>query len=187
MSVEALICQYGYLAILIGAVIEGEASLLAGGLAAQAGYLDLPCVIGVAFFGTLIADQAYFLLARWQSGKFLARRPSWKRRVDRAESLLKRFRTPLILLFRFLYGIRIMVIIAIGMSKIPASRFAVLNVMGAMIWVTVIGTTGYLSGSVLVHLLGAFKEHEFFFGAVLLSVPLMICTFRFLLRKWVRK
>ena len=44
-SLELFIYHYGYIAILIGAMVEGEGSLLIGGLAAHAGYLALPWVI----------------------------------------------------------------------------------------------------------------------------------------------
>jgi len=115
---ESFIINYGYLAILIGSMVEGEIILVLGGLAAYSGYLSLPWVIGIAFFGTFVADQIYFFLGRWHSPRILAARPSWKLRMNKAERLFRRFRTPLILIFRFLYGIRAVLVFVIGMSSI---------------------------------------------------------------------
>jgi hypothetical protein len=42
-------------------------------------------------------------LGRKHSQTVLARRPLWKARADKAQMLLERFRTPLILVFRFMY------------------------------------------------------------------------------------
>jgi len=54
--------------------------------------------------------------------------------MNRAERLFRRFRTPIILVFRFFYGIRAVLVFVIGMSRIPAGKFAVLNALGAAIW-----------------------------------------------------
>ncbi len=180
---QELIQHYGYLVILIGAIVEGEAILLMGGLAAHAGYLALPWVIVVAFFGTLFADQAYFFLGRRHSHRLFSWRPSWRIRAEKAEELFRKFKTPLILVFRFLYGIRTMLLFVIGMSPISSKKFVVLNALGAMIWAVLVGTGGYLFGSAFEMVLGKVKLCELsFFGALLIAVSAM-WAFRFLRKK----
>lgn len=156
--------------------------LLMGGFAAYAGFLALPWVIVVAFCGTLFADQAYFFLGRRHSHRILAARPSWKLRMNRAEKLFHRFKTPLILVFRFLYGIRAVLVFVIGMSRIPATKFAVLNALGAMIWAVLVGTGGYLFGSAFEILLGKIRAVELAaLGALVIAVSVIWAT-RFLRR-----
>jgi len=53
MSLEEIISNYGYAALLIGTFIEGETILVLAGFAAHRGYLDLPLVVTCAFIGTL--------------------------------------------------------------------------------------------------------------------------------------
>lgn len=179
---EAFIHDYGYLAILIGSIFEGELILLMGGVAAFAGYLDLRWVIFIAFFGTLLADQGYFFLGRHQSRRILAALPSWKARISKAEKLFNRFNTPLILIFRFLYGIRAILVFVIGMSGITTTRFAVLNAFGAMIWAVSVGTGGYLFGSGFEVLLGKVKSVQLAaLGALALALSLLWAT-RFIRR-----
>jgi len=167
MTLESLVDTYGYFAILLGTFLEGETILILGGLAAYQGYLGLPGVILAAFIGSLCGDQLFFFLGRWHSQSILAKRPSWQRRIDRAQKLLERFRTPLILVFRFLYGLRAVAPFVIGMSPVPTIKFVLLNAVGALVWATAVGTGGYLFGNALEALLGNIKhyEHEAF-GAI---------------------
>jgi len=161
MTLESMINTHGYWAVLVGTFFEGETVLLLGGFAASRGYLVLRWVIVVAFFGTLCADQLFFFLGRRYSEAILARRPSWKSRSEKVQRLLERFRTPLILAFRFMYGIRVVTPFAIGMSRVPTGEFVLLNVIGASVWAIMVGTGGYLFGSALETLLGNIKHYEF--------------------------
>jgi membrane protein DedA with SNARE-associated domain len=167
MTVQSLVDTYGYLAILLGTFIEGETILVLGGFVAHRGYLHLPWVILAAFIGTLCGDQLFFFLGRRRSQAFLAKRPSWKERIDRTHRLLDRFRIPLILGFRFLYGLRTVTPFVIGMSPVPTAQFVFLNAVGAMVWAIAVGTGGYLFGNALEILIGNVKRYEFLvFGAI---------------------
>ncbi len=157
---ESLIDTYGYVAVLVGTFLEGETVLVLGGFAAHRGYLALPWVIMAAFLGTLCGDQLFFFLGRRHSQTVLARRPSWKARAERAQRLLERFRTPLILAFRFMYGLRTVIPFTIGMSTVPTRQFIFLNIIGALVWAAVIGTGGYLFGNALEIILGNIKHYE---------------------------
>jgi membrane protein DedA with SNARE-associated domain len=161
VTLESLIDTYGYWAILVGTFFEGETVLVLGGFAAHRGYLALPWVIMAAFLGTLCGDQLFFFLGRKHSQTVLARRPSWKARADRAQRLLERFRTPLILVFRFMYGLRTVIPFAIGMSRVPTGEFVLLNVIGASVWAIIVGSGGYLFGNALETLVGNIKRYEF--------------------------
>ena len=77
MSIEILIQKFGYLAIFIGAFLEGETILIVGGFAAHRGYLLLPYVIFSAFLGTLFGDQLFFFIGRFK-GKQLTKQPAVK-------------------------------------------------------------------------------------------------------------
>ena len=160
MTFESLINTYGYGAILVGTFLEGETILILGGFAAHRGYLALPWVVVAAFIGSLSGDQLFFFLGRWHSQTVLSKRPAWKARVDRAERLLNRFQTPLILGFRFLYGLRTVTPFVIGMGPVPSAKFFLLNGAGAMLWAIAVGTGGYLFGAVLSVAIGNVEHYE---------------------------
>lgn len=160
MTVETFIQTYGYAAVLVGTLFEGETVLIIGGFFAHRGYLQLPWVITAAFFGALMGDQLFFFIGRYESKKFLQKHLSWKIRIRKAEALLRKYRTSLILIFRFIYGIRTVTPFAIGMSRISKTRFILLDTIGAFVWAVVIGTAGSLFGNVLHSMLGDLRRFE---------------------------
>lgn len=166
---QTLIENYGYPIILIGTFLEGEAVLVLGGFAAKLGYLDLPWVMLSAFVGTVCGDQLYFFIGRYHGKSLLAKHPKWQRRADWVNFYLERHQVLLILTFRFLYGVRTVTPFVIGMSGIKTGRFIVLHLMGAMLWVVVVGTAGYVFGRTVEIILGDVKEFEMYaLGAIIL-------------------
>jgi membrane protein DedA with SNARE-associated domain len=115
---------------LAGCFFEGETILGIGGFAAYRGYLHLPWVIVAAYGETLLGDQLYFFLGRVYGQRFLKNRPYGQSRVVEAQGLLRRFQTSLMLLFRFLYGIRAITPFAIGMSGVSPRKFLFFNALG---------------------------------------------------------
>jgi membrane protein DedA with SNARE-associated domain len=160
MTLESLIDSYGYLAILVGTFLEGETILVLGGVAAKLGYLKLPWVIACAFLGTLLGDQLFFFLGRYRGDAFLRRHPSWLARTSRVQTILERHRIPIILGFRFLYGLRSVTPFVIGMSRVPITQFVLLNIAGAALWATVIGALGFVFGHAMELVLGDIRHYE---------------------------
>jgi membrane protein DedA with SNARE-associated domain len=144
-----------------------------GGFAARSGYLHLPWVMLAAFIGSLCGDQLFFFLGRRHSQAILSRRPLWKVRVDRAQRLIDRFRTPFILVFRFLYGLRTVAPFVIGMSSVPTFQFVFLNASGALVWAVAVGAGGYLFGSAMEELLGNLKHYEMRILAVIAAAGIL--------------
>jgi membrane protein DedA with SNARE-associated domain len=137
-------------------------------------------VILVAFIGTLAGDQLFFFLGRKHRLTILTRLPSWKARVERALELLKRFQTYLVLIFRFLYGLRSVVPFVIGTSSFPAKRFILLNAAGALVWATMVGTAGYLFGHALTRIIGDIKHYELVILGAVAGISLVIWLVRLL-------
>ena len=160
MSIEILIQKFGYLAICIGAFLEGETILIIGGFAAHRGYLMLPYVILAAFIGTLFGDQLFFFIGRFKGKQFLDRRLKWRSRVERAKRMMDRHHALVIIGFRFIYGIRTVTPFVLGMSNVKTWRFVFLNILSAIVWATGIGTAGYFFGVTIEALIEDIKHYE---------------------------
>jgi membrane protein DedA with SNARE-associated domain len=160
VSLETFFGTYGYSALLVGTFFEGETFLVLAGFAASLGYLEIPWVILAAFAGTLSGDQVFFL-----SGP-PAQRPGpvipglLSRLADRVQRLIERHQKALVFIFHFLYGLRIAFLLVIGLSRIPAGRFFVLNFLSVLVWAVVVGMVGYLFGSALAMIIGDLKDLE---------------------------
>jgi membrane protein DedA with SNARE-associated domain len=183
MNVENLIHSYGFLTVIVGTFFEGETVLILAAFSAHQGYLPLSEVILAAFVGTLAGDQFYFYLGRRHSLTLLGRRPSWKSRIDRANRLLVRFQTAVILSSRFLYGLRTVFPFAIGMSSVPTGKFLILNVIGAAVWSTSLGYGGYYFGHALQMALRNAKTYEFWVLGLIAVIGILVWGIALLRRR----
>lgn len=159
-SLQQLIESYGYAALLVGTFFEGETVLILGGVAARLGYLKLEWVIVCAFVGSLLGDQFWFLIGRRYGRQLLVRHASWQPRVERIHTMLERFETPVLVGFRFLYGVRNLTPFVVGMSRIPPTRFLALNATGALLWALVGALLGYAFTHAADAMLGNIKRFE---------------------------
>jgi membrane protein DedA with SNARE-associated domain len=146
--------------VFFGALFEGETILILAGFAAHRGMLDLGYVIAIAFVASTLGDQIFFHLGRLHGVAILGRFPSLNARVPAVQRMLAKYHTPLILAVRFLYGLRIAGPMVMGISGVSSSRFALLNMIGALVWAVAIALTGYYFGALLELLLNDIKHIE---------------------------
>ncbi|TAN47538.1 MAG: DedA family protein [Methylococcaceae bacterium] len=160
MNFHEIIAQYGYAALFIGTFLEGETILLIAGYLAHEGDLNLGWAILAAFLGTFAGDQTFFFLGRIKGIQFLEKRENWQSKSQKAFDLLHRHQVPVILGFRFLYGIRNVTPFVIGASGLRPLRFFILNMLGAATWAISFGILGYQFGYLAELLLNNAKKYE---------------------------
>lgn len=160
MQILELLEHYGYLAVFLGAFVEGEAVVILAGFASFHGYLDLNIVLLSAFLGTGLSDELFFFLGRWKGKSLIARCRRLSRSYPYALHFIERFGTWVVLVQRFLYGFRIVIPLAIGTSSMKPGKFALLNLSSAVVWVVLFGILGYLFGDALTSILGNLKRIE---------------------------
>jgi membrane protein DedA with SNARE-associated domain len=176
--VEGLIRHYGYLAVWIGTMLEGETVLLMAGLAARLGYLDIRWVVPIAALGGFLGDQIFFALGRARGRQMLERFPSVHAQAARVEQLLSRYRDWLIVGIRFMYGLRVAGPVLFGMSQVSRLRFAVLNLIGALLWALLIGGAGYLFGQAVSLFLKDAQHYELVALTVIVVVGISLWLYR---------
>ena len=174
MSLPGLLADYGYLAVFIGCLLEGETILVLAGVAAQRGLLSLPLVVLLAFAGGTLGDQIFFFIGRRYGHALLRQSSRFAPAVQRVNTLLLRHDAWLIVGVRFMYGLRIAGPIAIGMSDVPALRFLAFNLLGAAIWAVVVTAVGYFFGQSLQWLITDLARFEEIALLVIIIVAVLI-------------
>lgn len=174
MSLRQLISDYGYYAVFFGSAAEGETVLVLGGIAAHRGYLQLPWVIAAAFAGSWLTDLSYFFFGRRRGHAFLAAFPTLQSRAAKVGRLIERHPVRVILAVRFLYGFRIVGPMAIGMTDVRASRFLMLNTLGALVWAITVTAAGYLFSNALDALLPQVRRYEEYLFAAVIAAGILI-------------
>jgi membrane protein DedA with SNARE-associated domain len=140
------LAEYGYIAIAIGAFLEGETILLLAGYAAEQGIFDLRLVMPLGFVGAFAGDQFWFYLARRHGSRWLARRPDLLAKATNTKRLIESHATLFILSFRFIIGLRNLGAVAVALSDVTTRRFVVLNALAALLWSILVISAGYVFG-----------------------------------------
>lgn len=166
MSLENLIAHFGIAAVFVGAASEGEAAAATGGFLAHRGLLPLWPVAAAVYAGALVSGQLMFVAGR------ISRTSPWIRRLTerpgyaRVLAALDRRPVLLILAYRFIFGLKTLTPIVLGMSSIQAGRFAFLNAVAAAIWSLVFTTLGYWFGAGVERVFGRLPSlHHLAIGA----------------------
>jgi membrane protein DedA with SNARE-associated domain len=173
---DALIQQYGYLGLLLGAFMDSPTVLVVGGFAASRGYLGPEGALAAAFLGAYLSGWSKFLLGRRYGTALLARHPAWRPRAERVDAVLARHRLGLILTFRFLYGLRAATPLALGAGRTGRGAFLAFNAAGAALWAGAFGLAGYFFGSAAGRWVARLKEYDLkvMAGIVVVGVALRL-------------
>lgn len=151
---EAFVDRWGYLAVALGSLFEGEGSAIVGGALAHRGLLSFWLVAVLVFGGSFMGAQAWFLLGRGFGRPLIDRRPGWKAGSARvARWVAGRHGTLFLLGYRFVPGVRVVTPLVLGAASWPVLRFVVINAIGSVIWALTLGALGWGLGVGLAGLL----------------------------------
>ncbi len=138
-----------YLFTLIWTALEGETFVIFAGLAASHDLLDIRLLFLAAALGSLIGDQVMFFIGRYYGWRVVARFPKLQPKLNKILCILEKFSVSFILSYRFMYGVRNISALAVGMSHLSWRRFFVLNALASTLWSLVFCGGGYLFGDMM--------------------------------------
>jgi membrane protein DedA with SNARE-associated domain len=172
-----LVIRYGYLMLVAGVIVEGDATLVAAAVLAHRGYLALGAVMGLAAVTSLIMNQIYFRLGRWQGIKRVAKADG-HRLFRNIVHHTRKHAIWLVLLSRFVFGFRMAIPMTVGALGMTMTRFLIADVFGAIIWSVTLGAAGYAAGHVGQLLLSNLRENEWAVASVLIVLTLAWGVYR---------
>ena len=157
-----LMKKYGYIILFFWGMLEGEMGLVMAGLLTHTGDMNLFLAIFVAGLGGFAGDQVYFYIGRFNK-KFVHKKLKGQRRkLALAHLLLKRYGWPIIFIQRYLYGLRTVIPISIGLTRYSGKMFAFINLISAWFWAALtIIPTWYFGQEILIVIHWA-KQHWYF-------------------------
>ena len=179
LELAPLIQRFGYLATFGVSVFEGETALILSGLSAHRGYLALPWVILAGALGGSVGDFIGYALGRKHAAELLARFPRLAPGASRVRTYIAAHPDMAVVAVRFLYGFRLVGPLVIGGCGISWLRFALFNLLGALLWSACWATAGYALGEAAQRLLGDVGRYErqLFLGAFAVVVTISIVLY----------
>jgi membrane protein DedA with SNARE-associated domain len=133
-----------------GIPAPGETAIIAGSVWAGRGHLNVFLVALVAFLAAVTGDILGYVIGR-RGGRPLVRRYGryvrlTPPRLERVEAFMARQGPKIVVIARFVEGLRQFNGVVAGMTGMPFHRFVVCNVIGAALWVGCWSSVGYLAG-----------------------------------------
>lgn len=143
--------EWGYLAVLLGSVFEGEVILITASASAAFGYLSIYKIFFIAFATTVITDQILFFVGYKLGTDWAVKRfPKVENARNKVFSMLHKMDIFFIFAFRFIYGIRTVSPLIIGSAKIKPVRFIIFNFLSGLCWAFVCCFLGYTIADVVM-------------------------------------
>jgi membrane protein DedA with SNARE-associated domain/membrane-associated phospholipid phosphatase len=166
----------------VGLVAPGETIVMAGGVVAGQGTIQLFPLIGVVWACAVLGDTTSFFIGRRLGRRFLERHgPRFKiteQRLRQVESYFERHGGKTILIGRFIGLVRALAPFIAGSSGLPYRRFIPYSVLGTGLWSTLFCTIGYLfwrSFDQVAHLVG---QAIFGFGVTVAVIVGVVVAYR---------
>ncbi len=156
---EDFLLQYGYLALILGTFLEGETALLVASSLAYAGVFSVPETVFFGFLGSFLSDWTYFLIGRLNGNLFVERRPALKLKLEPAQRFFEKNRLQILISYRFLYGLRTILPLMIGLTGIRPYLFLAFSIVTGFLWSSLVGGAGYLAGSYFGLTAEAFEDY----------------------------
>lgn len=185
--------EIGYLIVFICSMIEGETVVLAASALAALGYFSISKIAILAFSSTLLVDQLLYFwghsIYKKPDASLSERFPKLYKKSKKAVILLKKYDIWFILMFRFIYGIRAISPIVIGLCGSKPRRFIPLNLISALIWASISCSAGYWLGDFLFDtqsgLIRSKNMHhlQYVLLGIILSIILFVVAFH-VITKW---
>ncbi len=184
-TVEPILNHYGYLAVALFVAVEdfgipvpGETILIAAALFAGAGPLNVFVVFVVATLAAIFGDNIGFAIGHF-GGRALALRFGkyvflTEERLDKAQEFFERHGGKIIVVARFIEGLRQANGIVAGISGMHWRRFVVFNAIGAALWVGLWVSLGYLAGNHITALYNQITRYSLY---VLIALAVAVAAF----------
>lgn len=140
-------------AAFVGLMVPGETAVLAGGMVAQQGEIELVPLILVVWLAAAAGDTTSFVVGRRLGRGFLvahgARLGLDARRLGRLDAFYARHGATAVIAGRFVGIARAVMPFLAGTSRLAPRRFVAYSLTGAMTWSTLIAVVGYaFAGSI---------------------------------------
>ncbi|MGZ5052463.1 MAG: DedA family protein [Methylobacter sp.] len=154
--------EYGYVVLFLWSILEGEMGLIMGGIMTHTGDMQYFLTVFIAGLGGFTGDQIYFYIGRFNKGLIQRKLHTQRRKFAIAHLLLKKYGWPIIFAQRYMYGLRTVIPMSIGITKYSAQKFAFINLLSAWVWAAITVTPAYIYGEEILNLLAYAKEHWYF-------------------------
>lgn len=184
--ITEIIEHYGIYAVFVLCTFEGDVTLLISGVMAHSGafgpYSFLK-VFAAGVTGGVVGDCFGYFVGR-MFRETVKNYRFYKMAQPRIERLIDKFGGYAIIISKYIYGIRVGMVVFNGVGNMPFSRFLFLDIISCSLWVIILTGISYFFSGAITTVLGNFQQMGI---ALFIVVAVGIVTFYLVERFWLSK
>jgi membrane protein DedA with SNARE-associated domain len=174
MALTELIIRYGLAAVFLGSGLEGDLSMVLGGVVAHQGYFRPQVAVAAAALGAFCADCVWYAVGRLHAQR-LQDAAFYRKVGPRIAAVTRKIGVWQIIAARFVYGTKNATMLFWGLHNLPVVRFVLVDAIGCVLGAIFFVGLGYLVGDGAEALLGKVKRFEFLLlGALVVGVLVLL-------------
>jgi membrane protein DedA with SNARE-associated domain len=171
MVIEDLIRQYGLWAVFLGAMIEGDLSLLFAGVLAHYGLFSFSEALLTGATGGFVGDVIGYLIG-YRGKQWIKNSNFYQRAQPQLERMCARFGVYSIFLVKYVYGLRTASAVFWGFAHMRFRRFGPLTFASCAAWALVLVGSGYFFSGAIGAIVGEVQR----IGLLLLLALITTCV-----------
>ena len=170
---EQFIHDWGYIALFLYSFGGGFLGLAVASVIAYSGDLNIYICVIVAGISNFIGSQFLFFLARQNKSYAKNMMKPYGRKIALTHVLMQKYGSFIIFIQKYIYGIKTLIPLAMGITKYSATKYAIFNLFATVLWSCVIGYLSFIAGEFILSLGEDFK----YFGLVTIVALVFVISF----------
>lgn len=168
---------YGYIILFGYSFGGGMVAIIAAGVLSYAGKMDLSVSIAVAFAANTLGSAFLFYMGRYNKQALMPYIKKHRRKLALSHILMKKYGDKIIFFQKFIYGLKTLVPMTIGLTKYPIVKFHIINTLSAALWAVILGVGSYLAGDLLTRIAAYFSANPLYAPLILFSILALLWTY----------
>lgn len=137
---------YGYIFLFLYSIGGGMVAIIAAGVLSYMGKMDLSISIIIATIANTLGDTILFYLARYNRQAVMPYVSSHRRKLAYSQILVRKYGDIMIFIKKYIYGVKTLVPLAMGLTKYSFYKFSALNFTASVIWAGTLGCLSFWAG-----------------------------------------
>lgn len=168
-------------------VVPGELAMIAGAIYAGAGQLNIAAVGVASVVAAFIGAECGYGIGRFAGREVVLRYGRYifirEHHLTRAERTVDKYGGIVVIVARFIVGLRELNGIIAGVTGMRAATFAIFNAIGAVAWVTTWVSLGYLAGDHIEAIYADITRYALYVVIAIVVLLAVLVTRRLLRRR----
>ncbi len=134
---------YGYLILAFYSFGGGMIALIGAGILSSMGKMDITTSILIATLFNFVGDSVLFYLSQTNKKEVMGYMKKHKRKIAYTNLLMRKYGWLAVFLQKYIYGVKTLVPIVMGLTKYDFRKFVTLNVFASIVWGLVVGLVSF--------------------------------------------